>query len=377
MKKEKIYVGLSGGVDSSVAALLLKEQGYDVTGVFMRNWDSATNNDINGNPDLFDDICPQEVDYLDAKKVADKIGIPLKRIDFVEEYWDKVFTYFLNELKRGRTPNPDILCNKHVKFRAFLDFCQNDGADMIATGHYARVIHGEETTMLRGLDNNKDQTYFLCQLNEEQLSKTLFPIGHLEKNEVRKIAEENGLITANKKDSTGICFIGERNFSQFLHNYLPAQPGDMIDIDSDEVKGQHFGLMNHTIGQRKGLMIGGEGEAWFAVGKDLDKNILYVAQGKNNDYLFSDSALITDINWINGNIPNDILECTAKFRYRQADQNISVKFIDDTTAKVYFKQPIKAVTKGQACVFYDGEVCLGGGTIEQVYKNNEVLWYYK
>jgi tRNA-specific 2-thiouridylase len=376
MSKGKVVIGMSGGVDSSVAALLLKEQGYEVIGVFMRNWDSATNNDVLGNPTLYDEVCTQEIDYIDAKKVADQIGVPLMRVDFVEEYWDKVFSYFLEELKRGRTPNPDILCNKHIKFRAFLDHAKDLGADFVATGHYARVTHEDNVhTMLRGLDNNKDQTYFLCQLSQDQLEHVLFPVGELDKSEVRRIAEENDLFTADKKDSTGICFIGERNFSSFLKNYLPAQPGDMVDIVTGKKMGEHFGLMNHTIGQRKGLGIGGAGEAWFAVGKNLDENVLYVAQGKNNEFLFSDTAIIEDVNWIPKDKPTEKMKLGAKFRYRQPDQDVTLEFIDETTVKLTYPQKIKAVTPGQAAVFYDGDVCLGGGTIKDVFKDNVKLDY--
>ena len=275
---KRVVIGMSGGVDSSVAAILLKKQGYDVIGLFMRNWDSSMNNDFLGNPNLNEPICPQEQDYNDALNVCEKIGIPLHRVDFVKEYWDYVFTYFLDELKHGRTPNPDIMCNKYIKFDMFLKEAKKLGADYIATGHYARMINGE---LYRGVDNNKDQTYFLSQLSKEQLQDVLFPVGELNKAEVRKIAEEYGLITAKKKDSTGICFIGERNFTKFLENYLPNQPGDVLDIKTGKKVGEHIGLMYYTIGQRRGLNIGGSKERMFVVGKDLNKNILYISYGDN------------------------------------------------------------------------------------------------
>lgn len=364
-----VVVGMSGGVDSSVSALLLKKQGYQVIGLFMRNWDSSLNNDILGNPDLNNNICPQEQDYNDALKVCQKLGISLHRIDFVKEYWDYVFTYFLEELKLGRTPNPDIMCNKYIKFDMFVKEALKLGADYIATGHYARVKDGK---LLRAIDNNKDQTYFLSQLSKEQLKNVLFPIGELEKPEVRKIAKENDLITASKKDSTGICFIGERNFSNFLHNYLPNQPGKIVDIETNKELGEHIGLMYYTIGQRKGLPIGGATDKIFVVGKDLKQNILYVASKEDNEYLYSDSAIIDTINWISNEKPE---KCSAKFRYRQKDNPVILKYIDDNHILVNYPQKIKAVTPGQACVFYNGEECLGGGIIKEVRKNNEKLWY--
>ena len=366
---KKVVIGMSGGVDSSVAAILLKKQGYDVIGLFMRNWDSSINNDILGNPDLNSDICPQEKDYNDALKVCEKIGIPLHRIDFVKEYWDYVFTYFLDELKRGRTPNPDIMCNKYIKFDMFAKEARKLGADYIATGHYARLKDGK---LLRGIDQNKDQTYFLSQLSSKQLENVLFPIGDLEKPEVRKIANEYDLITANKKDSTGICFIGERNFSKFLSNYLPNQTGDIVNIETNEVIGKHVGLMYYTIGQRKGLNIGGNSDRIFVVGKNLDKNILYVAHGDDNKYLISDSCIVEMVNW---NADRNITECSAKFRYRQKDNDVKVKFLDDGNILVSYEQGVKSVTPGQACVFYLGEECLGGGIIKEVRKNGEKLWY--
>lgn len=374
---QRVVLGLSGGVDSAVAAYLLKQQGYEVIAVFMRNWDSSLNNDILGNPTNNNAICPQEEDYNDAIKVAEHLGIELRRVDFIKEYWDHVFTYFLEEYAKGRTPNPDILCNKHIKFKAFLDYAKSIDADYIATGHYARVEHfvDEDSKMLRGIDNNKDQSYFLCQLNQEQLKATLFPIGELTKPEVRKLAEDLALPVAHKKDSTGICFIGERDFKEFLKNYIPAKDGKMVDIETKEVVGIHQGIMYYTIGQRKGLNIGGPGDAWFVVGKEYDDNILYVCQGDQNDWLMSEGALISEVNWISTIKPNNEINCLAKFRYRQKDNEVAIRFIDDTTLFVTFKQPIKAVTPGQAAVFYDGEICLGGGTIEKVYKDDKEIPY--
>jgi tRNA-uridine 2-sulfurtransferase len=364
-KDTRVVVGMSGGVDSSVAALLLKEQGYDVIGIFMKNWDDT---DENG-------VCTATEDYNDVIRVCNQIGIPYYAVNFEKEYWDKVFTYFLDEYKAGRTPNPDVMCNKEIKFKAFLEHAMSLGADYVATGHYAQVEYRDgEYKMLRGADENKDQTYFLNQLGQEQLSKVMFPLGHLKKAEVREIAKRANLATAGKKDSTGICFIGERNFKQFLSNYLPAQPGLMKTLDG-EVKGKHDGLMYYTIGQRHGLGIGGAGEPWFVIGKNLQENILYVAQGFDNEYLYSDSIIAKNVNWVSGKIPGTAVKCTAKFRYRQPDNGVTVHVVDENTVKVVFDQPVRAVTPGQAVVFYDGEVCLGGGTIEEVYKNGERLWY--
>ncbi|MCD8028310.1 MAG: tRNA 2-thiouridine(34) synthase MnmA [Erysipelotrichaceae bacterium] len=374
---KRVVLGLSGGVDSAVAAYVLKNQGYEVIGVFMRNWDSSLNNDILGNPNNDADICPQEQDYNDAKKVAEHLGIELRRVDFIKEYWDYVFTYFLDEYAKGRTPNPDILCNKHIKFKAFLDYAKSIDADYIATGHYARVEHheGHDSFMLRGVDNNKDQTYFLCQLNQSQLQASLFPIGDMTKPEVRQLAEDLNIPVAHKKDSTGICFIGERDFRKFLKNYIPAKNGKMVNIATHEVVGEHQGIMYYTIGQRKGLNIGGPGDAWFVVGKEYKNNILYVCQGDSNQWLMSEGALISDVNWIPSIKPNDEYDCTAKFRYRQKDNDVSIHFVDDNTIYVTFKKPVKAVTPGQAAVFYQDDVCLGGGTIDKVYKNGKELTY--
>lgn len=374
----KVMVGLSGGVDSAVAAYLLKKQGYEVIAGFMRNWDSMLNNDFLGNPNSNDDICPQEKDYNDAKKVADKLGIELYRIDFVKEYWDNVFTYFLDEYKKGRTPNPDILCNKYIKFDAFMKFAISKGADYVATGHYAIVKHGGETSkMYKGIDSNKDQTYFLCKLSQEQLKKSLFPLGELEKSEVRKIANELDLEIANKKDSTGVCFIGERNFKEFLKNYIPAKKGNIVDRISGKVVGMHDGVMYYTIGQRKGLGIGGlkdhNNGSWFVTGKDVKNNILYVVQGEENEYLLADSCLVNDVSWIGGKVPFNKLRCQAKFRYRQPDQEVEIEIIDEETVKVKCINPVKAITSGQEAVFYYNNECLGGGTIDKVYRNNKLL----
>ncbi len=364
-QETRVVVGMSGGVDSSVAALLLKEQGYDVIGIFMKNWDDT---DEHG-------VCTATEDYNDVIRVCNQIGIPYYAVNFEKEYYDKVFTYFLNEYKAGRTPNPDVMCNKEIKFKAFLEHAMKLGADYLATGHYARVeFRDGEYKLLRGKDKNKDQTYFLNQLTQQQLSKVMFPIGHLEKAEVREIARKANLATANKKDSTGICFIGERNFKEFLSQYLPSQPGNMETLDG-KVMGRHDGLMYYTIGQRHGLGIGGAGEPWFVIGKDLQRNVLYVGQGFHNDKLYSDSLIATDVNWISDKEKPKSFTCTAKFRYRQPDTPVTVHLLEDGKVKVDFHEPVRAVTPGQAAVFYDGEECLGGGTIDEVYKNGERLHY--
>lgn len=375
MKKKKVIIGLSGGVDSSVAAYLLLKDGYDVEAVFMRNWDSATNQDLKGNPTAFDEVCEQEKDYQDAKLVADKLGIPLHKVDFIEDYWDRVFSYFIDEYKKNRTPNPDVLCNNEIKFKAFVDYAKKFDPDYIAMGHYAQVdLQHDEPRLLRAYDQNKDQTYFLSQLTTNQLSQVMFPIGHLDKKEVRKIALKEGLATATKKDSTGICFIGERHFSDFLSNYLPAQPGDMRKLDGTFVR-KHHGLMNYTIGQRKGLGIGGTKEtteAWYVVGKDLTTNTLYVEANSEHPHLYSDEAIITDVIWRGKKISGKM---TAKFRYRQKDHSVDTSWIDDHTILVKYPQTIRSVTPGQACVFYDGNVCLGGGFIDQVFMKGKKRQY--
>ena len=290
---DKVVIGMSGGVDSSVAAIKLKEAGYEVIGLFMRNWDSFSDGEYSNAPVTKSGICPQEEDYNDAKAVCDKLGIPLYRKDFIKEYWDYVFAYFLDELKKGRTPTPDIMCNKYIKFDMFVKEAEKLGAKYIATGHYARIKDGK---LYKAVDLNKDQTYFLSQVSREQLKNVLFPIGDMVKPDVRKVAEEYGLLTAKKKDSTGICFIGERNFTNFLENYLPNLPGDIVNIETNEVIGKHIGLMYYTIGQRKGLNIGGYDNRMFVVGKNLEKNILYVSIGEDSKYLISDSCIVSDIN---------------------------------------------------------------------------------
>jgi len=365
----KVIVGLSGGVDSAVAAYLLKKQGYEVVGAFMRNWDSTLNNDFLGNPNHpgEEGICPQEEDYLDAKKVADKLGIQLLRIDFIKEYWDNVFSYFINEYKAGRTPNPDVLCNKYIKFDAFIKFAKEQGADCIATGHYAKRVGNE---LHKAFDLNKDQTYFLSLLNQEQISSCLFPLGDIEKPEVRRIAAELGLEVAAKKDSTGICFIGERNFRQFLQNYIPAKQGDIIEISTNKVLGKHIGCMYYTIGQRKGLGIGGIADhksgSYYVADKDPIKNILYVTQEDENKYLYHKKVIVKDVNFLIDK-PYDDYECQVKFRYRQEDNLVKIKFIDETTIEVTCKEKVRAITVGQIAVFYKGSRMIGGGVIDKVY----------
>jgi tRNA-specific 2-thiouridylase len=361
----KVIVGMSGGVDSSVSALLLLQQGYQVEGLFMKNWDE----------DDGTEYCTAKEDMADAQAVCDKLGIHLHTANFAAEYWDNVFEHFLEEYKAGRTPNPDILCNREIKFKAFLEYAQMLGADLIATGHY--VSRGERdghTVLLKGLDPNKDQSYFLHQVGEEELKLTLFPVGELEKPEVRRLAEEHGLITHNKKDSTGICFIGERRFSDFLKQYLPAQPGK-IETPDGEVIGDHQGLMYYTIGQRQGLGIGGlknhPEEPWFAAAKDLERNVLIAVQGQH-PLLFADWLHAGDIFWINGEVPELPLRCKAKVRYRQSDQDCTVEAAPEGGYKVVFDQPQRAVTPGQSVVLYLNDLCLGGGVIEYTSRHSIV-----
>ena len=349
-----VVVGLSGGVDSAVAALLLKQQGYAVTGLFMKNWEE----------DDTTSRCSAEEDLKITHAVCARLGLELKTVNFSAEYWDRVFHYFLEEHKRGRTPNPDVLCNKEIKFKAFLEHALGLGADLIATGHYARVDRRDgRYRLLKARDTQKDQTYFLYTLGQAQLAHTLFPIGHLTKPEVRALARAAGLPNYDRKDSTGICFIGERDFKSFLARYLPAQPGDIRTLTGDRL-GQHDGLMYYTIGQRHGLGIGGAGEPWYVARKDLASGTLYVVQGKNHPVLFSDSLQADELHWVAGTAPAFPLRCQAKSRYRQPDQ-ACVTTATEAGVVAAFERPQRAVTPGQAVVFYQGEECLGGGTIRQ------------
>jgi tRNA-specific 2-thiouridylase len=354
----RVIVGLSGGVDSSVAALLLKEQGYEVAALFMKNWEE----------DDTDTYCSASDDVADAQAVCDKLGIPLHTINFAAEYWDNVFEYFLAEYSAGRTPNPDILCNKEIKFKAFLDYALQLGADYIATGHYVqKYTENGQQFLLKAADTQKDQSYFLYTLTQLPLSYSLFPLGTWQKPDIRKLAAKHGLCTHNKKDSTGICFIGERKFKEFLNRYLPAQPGTM-ETPEGQVIGQHDGLMYYTLGQRQGLGIGGrrdtDNEPWYVVGKDVARNVLLVAQGHQHPWLLSQSLTCKNANWISG-VPDQFpLSCTAKTRYRQQDEACIVTPLDDLRYEVSFAQPQWAVTPGQSVVFYQGRQCLGGGIIE-------------
>ncbi|ABN73266.1 tRNA 2-thiouridine(34) synthase MnmA [Actinobacillus pleuropneumoniae] len=361
--KKKVIIGMSGGVDSSVSAFILQQQGYQVEGLFMKNWEEDDDTDY----------CTAAADLADAQAVADKLGMKLHKINFAAEYWDNVFEHFLNEYKAGRTPNPDILCNKEIKFKAFLEYAAEDlGADYIATGHYVRRSGDDNNAqLLRGLDANKDQSYFLYTLSHKQVGQSLFPVGDIEKPIVRQIAEDLGLATAKKKDSTGICFIGERKFKDFLARYLPAQPGEIRTVGG-KVVGRHDGLMYHTLGQRKGLGIGGvkglSEDPFYVVEKDLINNVLVVAQGHDNSALLSSGLIATQLHWVDRQPIRENLRCTVKTRYRQTDIACEIQPIDDDTIRVIFDDPQIAVTPGQSAVFYQGEVCLGGGVIEEQLK---------
>ena len=360
---KKVICGMSGGVDSSVSAFILQQQGYQVEGLFMKNWEEDDDTDY----------CTAAADLADAQAVCDKLGIKLHKINFAAEYWDNVFEHFLSEYKAGRTPNPDILCNKEIKFKAFLDYAAEDlGANYIATGHYVRRRGADDKAqLLRGLDANKDQSYFLYTLSSKQVGQSLFPVGDIEKPIVRAIAEDLDLITAKKKDSTGICFIGERKFKDFLARYLPAQPGNIRTVEGDII-GRHDGLMYHTLGQRKGLGIGGvkgaSEEAWYVVEKDLVNNELIVAQGHDHSALLSTGLIAQQLHWVDRQPIREPLRCTVKTRYRQTDVPCTIEPIDDESIKVIFDEPQIAVTPGQSAVFYLDEVCLGGGIIEQQLK---------
>ena len=375
----RVMIGLSGGVDSAVAAYLLKKEGHEVIACFMRNWDALANGDFLGNPTINNSQCPQEADYDDAVEVAKLLDIPLLRIDFVKEYWDDVFSYLIREYKEGRTPNPDIFCNKYIKFDAFMKFAKENHCDYIAMGHYAKRMDKDGLTYLcKSFDKNKDQTYFLSQVNQEQLAFSLFPLGDIDKTEVRRIAHELNLNVADKKDSTGVCFIGERNFREFLKNYIPANKGKIVDISNGRVLGEHDGVMYYTIGQRKGLGIGGihgeKAQGWFIAKKDIKNNILYVASGDENEYLFSDECIVSHLNF-NSIKPKDGAHLYAKFRYRQEDKGVTIHYLDNDRIKLVYDTPYKAVTPGQAAVLYDGDICLGGGLIDETYyqgKRNDI-----
>ena len=354
----RVVVGMSGGVDSSVAALLMKRAGHEVIGVFMKNWEEK---DENG-------VCTSERDWADVRSVCEALDIPYYSVNFAKQYYERVFEHFLSEYRKGRTPNPDVLCNREIKFNVFLDFAEQLGAQKLVTGHFANIdcVNGEYR-LLRSADENKDQTYFLYMLGQRALSKALFPVGNLTKAEIREIAREAGLPVSEKKDSTGVCFIGERNFKQFLSGFLPAQPGDMVTPDG-RVVGRHDGLMYYTLGQRRGLGIGGSGDGrrWFVVGKDLKNNVLLVEQGEDSPLLYTDATVIEDLTWIAGRAPlreGETLACRARFRHRQPLQDVSVRLRPDGKMDVSFAQPQRAITPGQSAVLYLDEVCLGGGII--------------
>jgi tRNA-uridine 2-sulfurtransferase len=357
MSSIPVIVGMSGGVDSSVAAWLLQQQGYDVQGLFMSNWDEDE-----------DGYCTAAEDYQDARSVCEQLRIPLHKVSFAGEYRERVFAYFLEEYRAGRTPNPDVLCNREIKFGVCFDYARRLGAEWVATGHYARVEHGASPRLLRGVDAGKDQSYFLHAMPSQALARTLFPIGSLQKSDVRRMARELALPVFDKKDSTGICFIGERPFAEFLAQYLPAQPGDIETIEGRKVVGAHRGLMYYTLGQRQGLRIGGRTDAsedpWYVAGKDLERNVLLVAQGHDHPSLFGLGLTASQLTWVAGAAPAERFRCTAKVRYRQPDQGCEVRVLANGRCEVEFDEPQRAVTPGQYVVFYRGEECLGGGVIE-------------
>lgn len=356
--KNRVVVGMSGGVDSSVTAMILKDMGYDVIGVFMKNWEE----------DDPDGICTAESDWRDVRDVCDIIDIPYYSVNFSKEYWDRVFSYFLSEYRAGRTPNPDVMCNKEIKFKAFLDFALELEADKIATGHFVNA--DDEGHLLRGIDPNKDQSYFLYMLHTGQLKKAMFPVGNMTKAQVRELAEKRGLPVSRKKDSTGVCFIGERNFKRFLSEFLPAQPGNMVTPDG-KIVGHHDGLMYYTLGQRRGLNIGGcgDGRSWFVIDKDLPRNELIVVQGEDHPLLYSRNSIAGNVTWVDEKNPPLVdggsIRCTAKFRYRQPDQDVQVQ-LKNGNLYITSDVPQRAVTPGQSVVLYSGRECLGGGIIDTV-----------
>lgn len=382
--KKKVLLGLSGGVDSAVSAYLLKKQGYDVTCCFMRNWDSITNNDILGNPTLEGSKCSQEFDYDDAVETAFELDLPIIRKDFIDEYWKEVFSQFLDTYKKGFTPDPDVFCNKYIKFGHFYEYAQSLGFDTIAMGHYAvRIDENHEAHLYKASDKNKDQSYFLGQISTEQLSHALFPLANLTKPEVRQIAlEQNLSAVAKKKDSTGVCFIGERNFKSFLKNYLPAKPGDIVDMVSGKTLKQHDGILYYTVGQHKGVNIGGmkgfTQDPWFVVGKDVNKNILYVAQEKDNEFRKSYRCLLDQFNWIGHDRPeaNVPYDCFAKFRYRGQDMKVRLTIRSDKTSAWLTYPGYDYIAKGQVAAIYQGERMLGSGVIVATYdKNYDIIPY--
>ena len=381
MAKGKVLLGMSGGVDSAVSAYLLKKQGYEVTCCFMRNWDSIANSDILGNPTLNGNKCSQEMDYDDATDAALELELPIIRKDFIDEYWNEVFNLFLDTYKKGYTPDADVFCNKYIKFGHFIKFAKDNGFEQIAMGHYAmRIDENKESHLYKAFDKNKDQSYFLGQLTSDQVAMSLFPLASLTKAEVRSIAIKANLTSVmNKKDSTGICFIGERNFKQFLNNYLPSKEGNIVDIVTNTIVGKHTGVLYYTVGQHKGLNVGGikgrENLPFFVVGKDVKKNILYVAQEKDNKYRFSSKCLLKSFNWIGSDIPQDELKCKCKFRYRGEDKDVLLKIIDANQAYLIYDN-YSYVTKGQIASLYLGERLLGSGVIEAIYDDSDNIIRY-